>query len=736
MSAPHDGGARRAELLAPAGDFKTALAAFDAGADAVYCGLAAFSARAYAKNLSPDELGDLMRVAAARGRKVYVAFNTLVPQNRLDEAARTLALLERIGPDALIVQDLGVAALCRANFPSLALHASTQLAAHNLESVVALGELGFKRVVLARELSFADVASITRRCGEVEIECFIHGALCYSVSGLCLYSAMERGRSGNKGECAYCCRSRMACEGGVATHPFSMKDLRLDALAAKLEAAGVASLKIEGRMKSLLYVASAVKHYRQLLDGDTRDPVTDADLETVFSRRTTTLYFDGPRGDVIDELSPGHLGTPCGVAKRVTKDREGRSWLRFHATRALERHDGLQIAPREGGRCEGFGISDMRGAISRKSVFAVPAGADVEVLVPDGVAVSGGETIYCSMSNAVKRRFPEPSFRPSDWPGRDTLAIDSIEVAPEYVVARSASATVKVAGSFAPAKNPERTREAAEKALSHLGGTRFGKCAVARFDDPRGLYVPVSAWNALRRELVAALDAAGDEAPRQTIQPSGSPTAALQNHPGAQPLAPRLVVRTRADIEVELPDGVDEVVMAPGLDGAWPEEIDPARRIAMPVWTPESSFQRLRVAVKRMIRAGCRKWEASSLSTLRLLRSLGVEDITADWTLYAANSRALASLAELGVRRFVASPENSAADAEALAASGYDVEFLERQSTPLFMSLAAPAAMPAPESGVESYKYGDLWITVSRRERRFAVPRGASVRLDFSWGVK
>ena len=154
-----------AELLAPAGDFKTALAAFEAGADAVYCGLAEFSARAFAVNLSFGDLDNLVRYARAHGKKVYVTFNTLIDEDDVEEALRQIARLAEIGPDALIVQDIGIARLCRTHFPELELHASTQLVAHNLEGVLALGEIGFRRVVLARELSLPEISSIIRRSG-------------------------------------------------------------------------------------------------------------------------------------------------------------------------------------------------------------------------------------------------------------------------------------------------------------------------------------------------------------------------------------------------------------------------------------------------------------------------------------------------------------------------------------------------------------------------------------------
>ncbi len=358
------------ELLAPAGNFATARTAFAAGADAVYCGLREFSARAFADNFSFEELDELLRVARADGRKVYVTFNTLLDEASLERAVRALAQLDELRPDAVIVQDLGVARLCRRHFPNLALHASTQLVAHNLEGVLALRELGFSRVVLARELSLAEIAAISRRCG-VELEVFIHGALCYSISGLCLFGAMERGRSGNRGACPYCCRMAYADDKGAKSLPFSMRDLRLGADVLKLAEAGVASLKIEGRMKSEVYVASVTRYYRQFLgerggaDEHGRFPkVTTEDLETVFSRRTTKLYFDGaPSGPVIDRSSLGHLGAEIGVVKRVTMDPDGRAWLRFHTRRRLERHDGLQFEGADGGKPLGMGVAVMRKAM-------------------------------------------------------------------------------------------------------------------------------------------------------------------------------------------------------------------------------------------------------------------------------------------------------------------------------------------------------------------------------------
>ena len=718
-----------AELLSPAGDFETALAAFDAGADAVYCGLADFSARAFAKNLSFEDLGNLVRFAHAKGRKVYVTFNTLVDEADVASAVEALSRLEEIGPDALIVQDLGVARICRRHFPGLKLHASTQLVAHNLEGVMALKELGFTRVVLARELSLSEIASISKRCGGLELECFIHGALCYSISGLCLFGAMEKGRSGNRGKCPYCCR--MAYGGPSRPYIFSMKDLRLGEDVRKLVDAGVVSLKIEGRMKSALYVAAVTKFYRQILQsGHDGDPttlnfklstlnssrrVTLADLETIFSRRTTELYFDGKGKDSpIDPESLGHLGAPIGTVKRVTKDREGRRWLRFHTARALEVHDGLQFDTMAEGRHLGLGIREMRPAISRTPVFEVSAGTDVEIELPEDFPIREGENVYCSMSNAVKRMFPAPGFRPSDYPGTKKLDV-SVTIGPKAISAATVVSGIaveaSVRGTFAAAKNPEKTYSAVEKAFSKLGETDYVLGSLNLVDTNR-LFAPMGVLNDLRRELVKNIDDSREKARLAKVD------AAIGD--GETPAAadlPRLrTVKVRLGQKVPAGEW-DEVVVAvnPDADSASlsVSAFEKMPRLAVPVYTAEPDFGKLRVFVKRLHREGFEKWEA------------------ADWTLYAFNSHALAAISELGVRRFVASPENTRENLQYLAESGYDVEFLAQQATPLFISLTEPAGTTV--DGLAIFRRDGLWVTTRPLARTFDVPGGSSSRIDLSW---
>ncbi len=751
-----------AELLSPAGDFDTALSAFEAGADAVYCGLAEFSARASAKNLTLDELKNLLAYARGAGRngKVYVAFNTLLNDEELPRAVSTLATLADIGPDAIIVQDLGVARICRRHFPALELHASTQLVAHNLEGVLALKEMGFRRVVLARELSLDEISLIARRCGafkimddgrpEMELECFIHGALCYSISGLCLFGAMEKGRSGNRGACPYCCREERFVNGPrgeySSAHPFSMKDLRLGESARLLSAAGVSSLKIEGRMKSSLYVATVTSYYRQILDGK-KARVTLSDLETVFSRRTTELYFRNRPGEgvsPVDDSVPGHVGAPAGTLKRITGSRDGRYWLCFRSTRQLELHDGLQFDV-EGpdGRRLGMGISEMWLANPHRNVCEAPAGSDVEVLLPGDagrnsawMSLKPGMTVYCSMSNSVKKMFPCVSFRPSDYPGIKPID-PQVCISQQSVTARVGEpvlAEAVVPAQASKANDPSRTDEAVRKAFGRLGGTDY-RLGSVRVENDEGLFVPMGVLNTLRRALVGNIDkarraaceqatAAALEAIVEDIPSSGFDAAGAD-----ESSKPVLKLRTG---QVIPPGEWKEVVLSISPDGVVGDGFGVDTRIALPVWTPETDFNKLRSSVKRLLRAGYLKWEASDLATLRMLKHLGVTDVTADWTIYVRNSSALAELSDLGVKRFVASPENDDVNHRRISESGFDVEFLVSQSTPLFLSLTSPKADGDIE-GYSVFRRDGLFVTTRREPFSFTAPESAPRRVDISW---
>ena len=279
------------EILAPAGNEEMLRAAVFSGADAVYLGLEGFNARRSAGNFTPDTLKEAVSFCHGRDVRVHVALNTTVYTEELPAVTQAIRAAADAGVDALIVQDLGLASLAAQMAPDLPLHASTQMTVHTLAGAKKAAEMGFSRVILARELTLEEIEHIAKNCG-IETECFVHGALCMSVSGQCMMSAFLGGRSGNRGSCAGPCRLPFAADGSGAAH-LSLKDMSLIDYLPRLRQAGVCSAKIEGRLRTPEYVATAVTACRAALEGKAYDKQLVRD---VFSRSGfTDGYLTGRR---------------------------------------------------------------------------------------------------------------------------------------------------------------------------------------------------------------------------------------------------------------------------------------------------------------------------------------------------------------------------------------------------------------------------------------------------------
>ena len=287
------------ELLCPAGSVDALRAAVCNGADAVYLGADAFNARKGARNFTLEELPEAVRYCHARGVKVHLTLNTLVSDKEMKEAARVISAAAMAGVDAFIVQDLGILDLCRQIAPSVELHASTQMSIHSLEGVLQAAQLGVSRVVLARELSRDEISYICRN-SPVEIEVFVHGALCMCYSGQCYMSALIGRRSGNRGQCAQPCRLPYGYDRFDEKYPLSLKDNCLAQYLRDLESLGVASVKVEGRMKRPEYVATVTGIYRDAIDqGRVSDNAMET-LQAVFSRQGFTQgYYEKKLGQAM-----------------------------------------------------------------------------------------------------------------------------------------------------------------------------------------------------------------------------------------------------------------------------------------------------------------------------------------------------------------------------------------------------------------------------------------------------
>lgn len=297
------------ELLAPAGSLEILKGVIESGADAVYVGGSMFGARAYANNFTEEELLEAIDFAHLRGVKVYLTVNTLIKNSEFSKLYDYLLVYYKRGLDAVIVQDIGVVKAIHEYFPSMEIHTSTQMTVTGADGVRFLSQFGVTRVVMAREVSLAEMKRIHEETG-MELEAFVHGALCYSYSGQCLFSSILGGRSGNRGRCAQPCRLPYTVEGRKDEYILSLKDMCGIKALDKLHDAGVYSLKIEGRMKQLEYACGVVKYYRSYIDS--KKPVSDADYDRIkaLGNRcgfTDRYYFDHNGSDMVTYVKPNFV---------------------------------------------------------------------------------------------------------------------------------------------------------------------------------------------------------------------------------------------------------------------------------------------------------------------------------------------------------------------------------------------------------------------------------------------
>ena len=383
---------KKLELLAPAGSINVFEKAVEAGADAVYIGAPALNARALSKDFSMAEIAAMIQFAHDKGSKLYLAANSLLKENEIPQAIETLAMLEALQADALIVQDLGVYHLCKEYFPHLRLHASTLFGAHNSLAVRKFADMGFERVVLARELTIKEIGGIAEK-SQVELEVFIHGALCFSYSGLCLFSSYLGGKSGLRGRCVQPCRRRYQWkqQGEKPGYYFSMNDLSGIELVHELKKAGVSSLKIEGRLRSAHYVSSVVKAYRMVIDADAGDRNILAQAEELLSqamgRKTSQGYFSTVESkELISPYHSGNIGMYLGRAGKGT----GKGKVSLDLKEPLQVGDRLRLHQEETGERVAFTLRNLT-KDGRKVSHAAP-GDSLIVEVP--AVVKTGDSLF------------------------------------------------------------------------------------------------------------------------------------------------------------------------------------------------------------------------------------------------------------------------------------------------------------------------------------------------------
>ena len=505
---------RKPELLSPAGNMESFFAAVENGADAVYFGLKDFSARASAQNFSLGDTSKAIAYARSKSIKVYIALNTLVKTLELERAIEILVALEEMPPAAIIIQDLGLLYLIQSKFPGFNIHASTQMAIHNLAGVKQMEQLGFKRVVLARELSVAEIKSIAENTS-MEIETFIHGALCYSYSGLCFFSSMIGGRSGNRGKCAQPCRKSYNSQSGEGGYLFSMKDLLTLSGIRDLVDAGVSSLKIEGRMKSPEYVAVVTDAYRKAIDGDLSDQDEIANrIKTVFSRETTSAYVTGNNNlsvkkdsdisqikstDIVTPSYPANIGLYVG---EVIRSEDNHIVVRSEGSIGVR--DLLQVFEDVSAKPALLHVKSIK--VNGKRVFNIERG-DIAV-INSAQKVKCGTKLYVVSSQKTKETFTQKIPR----------KLSSAKL-PVNLEVRIESDNIAVSGEIMqfifnkdyplePEKSINRITDEKDVrgCFSRLGKTPF-ELENIRVDISEGLFIPLSVLNNIRREYFNGLSA-------------------------------------------------------------------------------------------------------------------------------------------------------------------------------------------------------------------------------------
>ena len=497
------------ENLAPAGNREALDRAVAAGADAVYLGYAAFSARAGAGNFDEDALREAVHFAHLHHVHVHVTVNTLIKDGELSGVMEVLRLLNEVRVDAVLVQDLGVMHLARTCFPDLPIHASTQMALHNATGVEFVKRHGLTRAVLARECSLAEI----RKAADVgiEIEVFGHGAQCVAVSGQCLFSSMIGGRSGNRGRCAQPCRLPYTYWGKTAAW-LSPRDVCMRDYLPDLVKAGACSVKLEGRLKRPEYVATIAASYRKgidLVEQNAFRPADDAEREgltQIFSRGGfMNGYAMGAQdAGVIYPDRVNHGGVPIGTIEAIAG-----GMARLKLTRDLNDGDGLQIRNDRG---------------DHEMIYAghdTPAGGIAVLRLRPDMKVRAGDTVHRLTSSAqleAAREMTIPAI-PCD------MTLVALPGEPLTLTATDGTSTVTVTGDVvSAAQKRAMTEDDAKKSLAKMGDTPFELRDCTVFTD--NAFVPVSALNAIRRDALIALEnqraadftrAAGRECPADEL---------------------------------------------------------------------------------------------------------------------------------------------------------------------------------------------------------------------------
>ena len=631
------------ELLAPAGTPPAALAALEAGADAIYAGLSRFNARERGENFTPEAMGKIIEHFHRHGKKVYVTFNTLLKEQELPAAFEQLALLNSLGPDALLVQDLGVIRMAKKYFPGLTLHASTQMGFHNSAGLAVAEKLGVTRVVLERQVTMEELAAIKSKTS-LELEVFIHGALCCSLSGACYFSSYLGGYSGNRGKCKQPCRRRYFSSGGNGFF-FSPQDLCAIELIPELRRLGVASLKIEGRLRQTDYVTAAVSAYRMLLDTPDEKfasaiPEARRILSGVGGRRWSHgFYTQSSAKSLIRPDALGSAGKLCGAVEAVSENGFG-----FTASSRLFIGDRIRIQPDNGD--EGPALTLTKFFVENMPATRVLPGQRVFVCCDKAVPLRGQVfKLGGNLADYSKLLAALPEKRtPLDLVIE--LKADCFKAAAKVLPGVVWEKKLELAPAKSRAASAEQIADEFKAADSDIWCA--GKIDVKV--EP-GLFLPASELKQLRRE---AWDFFKNELVPEMVADNGS-TELEAFRKEYQQLAGLEFAENRIETAALRHRG-EEPANRKAVRSAGVFEFDStSREVILPEFMPEGKLNVLEKAIQRAVDSGIRKFRVTSLYGVKMLEKYsGKIEITFSVPLPVANSQAVLMAKQLGAVKALA----------------------------------------------------------------------------------
>ncbi len=659
------------ELLAPAGSPDALAAAVQKGADAVYMGGTKFNARRSADNFDEEGLLKAVRYAHLYGVKVYITINTLIKESELIELDKFLKFLLELHVDGVIVQDLGAARMISKRYPALHLHASTQMTIHQWEGVRMLEEMGFQKVVLARELTLSEIKLIAEKT-QLDIETFVHGALCVSYSGQCLMSSLIGGRSGNRGMCAQPCRLPFTLHGKTAYH-LSPKDLATHTFLRSILDAGVTALKIEGRMKRPEYVAVLTDVYRKALDsllsGESQDEAivkaSERALLQIFNRGGFTggYYHEENTMDIMGPEKPNHWGIYLGKVTGSNKVE-----VEISLDEPLSSEDSILFWIAEGDIPRPAGDFQIKGSVA---VMGYPGDT---VTMQSRHRIPVGTLVYRTTQAAQMKAAEHAYTHPYDRKIRIMAsAVFKVGERPNLTLSDAQGVTVHTQGSHPvqAAKNKPLTQEDIRSQLLKLGDTPYHMETLDILSDP-SVFMPVSALNALRRGAAAALSEAriANFEKQSTLDSDGNatpPKLESVKHPHIEGGLPTLIgYIDDLSLSIETYQGLDILAYEPK---DWPLNMDLLERqvevfrqlgyglrLVLPRLTRSADMALIKASPPRLWQM-FDAYQIGNLGLLHMLREMDNINIYGDYSLNIFNTMALKQLKDLEILGTVLSVE-------------------------------------------------------------------------------